>query len=136
MFGLPAFRMPVHSLADIAMHTDKAMVLAAHSLETLRQKRIILPALSVIERACAEAVTRANRRIYCALIDPLERHHKRSLDNLLNVAPDMSISWLVWLRQSPLKPTATCANTSNGLICSSRWPCRTGSAVRFTRTGC
>ena len=41
-----------------------------------------------------------------ALIDPLERHHKRSLDNLLNVAPDMSITWLVWLRQSPLKPNS------------------------------
>ncbi len=106
VFGLPDFRKLVDSLADLAMQTDKAMVLAAHSLETLRQKRIILPALTVIERACAEAVTRANRRIYRALIDPLERHHKRSLDNLLNVAPDMSITWLVWLRQSPLKPNS------------------------------
>ncbi len=106
MFGLSDFRKLVHSLADLAMQTDKAMVLAAYSLETLRQKHIILPALTVIERACAEAVTRANRRIYRALIDPLERHHKRSLDNLLNVAPDMSITWLVWLRQSPLKPNS------------------------------
>ena len=106
VFGLPDFRKLVDSLADLAMQTDKAMVLAAHSLETLRQKRIILPALTVIERACAEAVMRANRRIYRALIDPLERHHKRSLDNLLNVAPDMSITWLVWLRQSPLKPNS------------------------------
>lgn len=106
VFGLPDFRKLVHSLADLAMQTDKAMILAAHSLETLRQKRIILPALTVIERACAEAVTRANRRLYGTLIEPLERHHKRSLDNLLNVAPDMSITWLVWLRQSPLKPNS------------------------------
>lgn len=106
VFGLPDFRKLVHSLADLAMQTDKAMILAAHSLETLRQKRIILPALTVIERACAEAVTRANRRLYRTLIEPLERHHKRSLDNLLNVAPDMSITWLVWLRQSPLKPNS------------------------------
>ena len=102
VFGLPDFRKLVHCLADLAMQTDKAMILAAHSLETLRQKRIILPTLTVIERACAEAVTRANRRIYRTLIEPLERHHRRSLDNLLNVAPDMSITWLVWLRQSPL----------------------------------
>lgn len=58
VFGLADFRKLVHSLADLAMQTDKAMVLAAHSLETLRPKRIILPALSVIERACAEAMTR------------------------------------------------------------------------------
>lgn len=32
------------------MQTDKAMILAAHSLETLRQKRIILLTLTVIER--------------------------------------------------------------------------------------
>ena len=44
VFGLPDFRKLVHSLADLAMQTDKAMILAAHSLETLRQKRIILPA--------------------------------------------------------------------------------------------
>lgn len=106
VFGLSDFRKLVHSLADLAMQTDKAIVLAAHSLDTLRQKRIILPALTVIERACAEAVTRANRRIYRALIEPLERHHKRALDNLLNVAPDMNITWLVWLRQSPLKPNS------------------------------
>ena len=60
VFGLRDFRKLVHSLADLVMQTDKAMVLAAHSLQTLREKRIIMPALSVIERACAEAVTRAN----------------------------------------------------------------------------
>jgi hypothetical protein len=106
VFGLSDFCKLVHSLSDLAMQTDKAVVLAAHSLDTLRHKRIILPGLAVIERACAEAVTRANRRIYRALIEPLERHHKRSLDNLLNVAPDMSITWLVSLRQSPLKPNS------------------------------
>lgn len=88
------------------MQTDKGIVLAGLALETLRQKRIILPALSVIERACAEAVTRANRRIYRTLNEPLERHHRRGLDNLLNVAPDMNITWLVWLRQSPRKPNS------------------------------
>lgn len=106
VFGLPDFRKLVHSLADLAMQTDKAMILAAHSLATLREKRIILPALTVIERACAEAVTRANRRIYRTLIEPLERHHRRSLDNLLNVAPDLNVTWLVWLRQSPRKPNS------------------------------
>ena len=105
-FGLRDFRTLVHSLADLAMQTDKGMVLASQSLETLRQQRIILPTITVIERACAEATTRANRRIYRMLLEPLQPHHKRGLDNLLNVTPDKNITWLMWLRQSPLKPNS------------------------------
>jgi TnpA family transposase len=105
-FGLPDFRKLVHGLADLAMQTDKGLVLATQSLDLLRQQHIILPAIAVIERACAEAVTRANRRIYRALVEPLQPHHLRGLDNLLNVTPDTNITWLMWLRQSPLKPNS------------------------------
>ena len=65
-FGLPDFRKLAHSLADLGMQTDKGLLLAATALETLRQRNIILPTQAVIERACAEAVTRANRRIYAS----------------------------------------------------------------------
>ena len=105
-FSLPDFRMLVHSLADLAMQTDKGLVLTNQAFDTLRQRHIILPALTVVERACAEAVTRANRRIYRALLEPLQPHHLRGLDNLLNVAPDINTTWLVWLRQSPLRPNS------------------------------
>ena len=105
-FGLPDFRKLAHSLADLAMQTDKGLVLATHALQTLRERHIILPALAVIERACAEAVTRANRRIYRTLLESLQPHHKRGLDSLLNVTPDTNITWLMWLRQSPLKPNS------------------------------
>jgi TnpA family transposase len=105
-FGLADFRNLVRGLGDLAMQTDKAMILAAHSLDMLREKRIIVPALTVIERACAEAVTKANRHMYRTLIAPLERRHRRALDNLLNVVPDKNITWLVWLRQSPMKPNS------------------------------
>ncbi len=106
VFGLADFRKLVHCLADLAMQTDKGMVLATEALETLRRQRVILPTITVIERACAEAVTRANRRIYRALLEPLQPHHKRGLDNLLNVTPDTNVTWLMWLRQSPLRPNS------------------------------
>jgi TnpA family transposase len=105
-FGLSDFRFLVQNLTGLAMQTDKGLVLAAHALETLRQRQIILPALTVIERACAEAVTRANRSIYQALAQQLTAHHRRQLDDLLKVKPDSNITWLVWLRQSPLKPNS------------------------------
>ncbi|WP_028455993.1 Tn3 family transposase [Chitinilyticum litopenaei] len=105
-FGLSDFRILVRTLSDLAMQTDKGLLLAEHALETLRQRRVILPALTVVERACAEAITRANRRIYRALIEPLHDHHRRRLDDLLRVKPDSSLTWLMWLRQSPLKPNS------------------------------
>ena len=103
VFGLSDFRFLVQSLTDLAMQTDKGLTLATHALEILQQRRIVLPALPVIERACAAAITRANRRIYRSLITPLTKAHQKRLDALLKLKPDTNITWLVWLRQSALK---------------------------------
>lgn len=106
VFGRQQFRRLVGSLTDLAMQTDKGMLLAGHALEALRADRIILPAMTVVERACAEAVTRANRRIYRALTASLQAYHRRALDKLLDVMPDSHFTWLSWLRQSPAKPNS------------------------------
>lgn len=100
------FRHLAQTLTDLAMQTDKGLLLAEHALETLRHRGGILPALTVVERACAEAITRANRRIYRALIEPLHDHHRRRLDDLLRLRPDSNLTRLMWLRQSPLKPNS------------------------------
>ncbi len=105
-FGLSDFRFLVQILTDLAMQTDKGLLLAEHALEMLRQRRIILPALTVVERACGESITRANRRIHRALSGPLNEHHRRRLDDLLRVRPGSNLTWLMWLRQSPLKPNS------------------------------
>jgi hypothetical protein len=39
--------------------------------------------MNAIERASAEAITRANRRIYAALADSLLSPHRQRLDELL-----------------------------------------------------
>ncbi|MXF14499.1 hypothetical protein FQ010_27550, partial [Escherichia coli] len=75
-------------------------------LESLRQKRRILPALSVTDRACSEAIARANRRVYRALVEPLTDSHRAKLDELLKLPAGSSITWLTWLRQAPLKPNS------------------------------
>ncbi len=106
VFGKPDFRYLVEILTDLAMQTVKGLLLAEHALETLRHRRIILPALNVVERACAESITRANRRIYKTLNDSLREHHRHHLDELLKLKPETKITWLMWLRQSPLKPNS------------------------------
>ncbi len=82
-FGLAHYRQAVHATTDLALQTDKGLVLAVSVLDTLRRRHIILPTLDVIERVCAEAITRANRRIYAALSEPLSNGHRHRLDELL-----------------------------------------------------
>jgi len=105
-FGLPHFRKAVQALAELALQTDKGVVLAAQVLDTLRQRHIILPAMDVIERICAEAITRASRRIHAALADPLSDLHRQRLDELLKRKKGSKVTWLAWLRQSPSKPNS------------------------------
>ncbi len=102
-FGLSDFRALVRELADLAQQTDKGLLLAGQALESLRQQKRILPTLTVIDRACSEAVARANRRIYRTLIEPLNQSHRNKLDELLTLKAGSNSTWLTWLRQSPLK---------------------------------
>jgi TnpA family transposase len=105
-FGLSDFRHAVHALAELAVQTDKGVVLAAQALDTLRRRRVIIPTLDVIERVCAEAITRANRRVYAALTGSLSTAHRQRLDDLLTRRDGGTTTWLAWLRQSPAKPTS------------------------------
>ena len=99
-------RLAVQELIETAMQTDKGIVLATRLVEMLRERRILLPALNAVERVCAEAITRANRRIYKQLTDGLTEAHRGRLDQLLVRKQDSSMTWLGWLRQSPLRPNS------------------------------
>ena len=105
-FGLAHYRQMVRTATELALQTDKGIVLAASVLGALRLRHIILPALDVIERVCAEAITRASRRIYDALCEPLSDVHRRGLDELLKRRDNGKTTRLAWLRQSPAKPNS------------------------------
>jgi len=82
-FTIRHYRPGVQSLNDLAWQTDKGIVLATALVDGLRRQRVLLPSSNVIERVCAEAVTRANRRIHAALTESLTAAHRRCLDELL-----------------------------------------------------
>ncbi len=105
-FTLSHFRKFIHVTTNLAMQTDKGIVLASELLCALRHQYIIIPSIDVIERVCAEAVTKANRRIYEALTDALTVEHRQRLDALLTRKDDSKTTWLAWLRQSPTKPNS------------------------------
>jgi TnpA family transposase len=108
LFGFELFSMKryddmVDELHSVAEQTDKGIVVASTLVENLRRKNILLPAINVIERMCAEAITRANRDIYFQLSDPLTLRQRQLLDQLLKIRADSSSTYLAWLRQAPMK---------------------------------
>lgn len=99
MFGFQPFtighyRQAVQLLTELAMQTDKGIVLARALIEHLRRQSVIVPALNAVERASAEAITRANRRLYDALAEPLTDVHRRRLDDLLKRRDNGKTTWL------------------------------------------
>nr|WP_246198250.1 DUF4158 domain-containing protein [Solidesulfovibrio aerotolerans] len=103
-FAAADYRHFVQQLAELAKQTDRGIMLAEALVDLLRQQRIILPALYVIERVCSEALTHGTRQVYEALTTPLTDHHRRALDALLAIREGTKGSGLIWLRQPPGPP--------------------------------
>lgn len=78
-FGLAHYRQAVHATTELALQTDKGIVLANSNLDSLRHRHIILPTLDVIEGICAEAIMRGHgHAVDDALLQylsPLGREH-------------------------------------------------------------
>lgn len=109
-FGIADFRQLVEHVSDVAAHTDKGLLLVKSAMDFLQAQKIALPGIGIIERACAQALTRANRRIYATLGEQLSVDHRQRLDGLLRRRPDSSLTEIGWLRQAPLRPNARSMN--------------------------
>ena len=105
-FTRAEFRRLVRELTDTALQIDKGIVLATRAVEIMRQRQVVIPPIMVIDRACSQALALANRRLYRQLIDQTTETHRLRLDELLDIKPGTGLTWLVWLRQSPLKPNS------------------------------
>ena len=93
-------------LEPTALQTTRGMVLAQVVVEELRKRLIVLPPVAVIERLCAEAATRAQRKILTILSEDLSPEQKSQLDGLLEMREGSPYSTLAWLRLPPGAPTA------------------------------
>lgn len=105
-FSRIEFRRLVRALIYAALQIDKGVALATQAVEIRRQRQIVIPPIMVIDRAGSQALALANRRLYRRLIDQTTEIHPKRLDELLNIKPEAGLTWLVWLRQSPLKPNS------------------------------
>ena len=98
-FGADHSRHYVEYLTDLAQQTERGLALAIALVTALRQQKVIVPPIDVLERICAEALTSGNRRVYKALTAELPAAKKTLLDSLLEPGDDSTVSKLAWLRQ-------------------------------------
>jgi TnpA family transposase len=84
-FTIADMRHMVDQLVGLAQQTDRGIVLAEELIGMLRQQRIVIPSVDVIERIINEVLIRGTRQVYKALTRPLTTHHRRKLDRLGSV---------------------------------------------------
>lgn len=113
------YRQAVQMLTELAMQTDKGIVLASALIGHLRRQSVILPALNAVERASAEAITRSTGASTTPWPEPLADAHRRRLDDLLKRRDNgktarrlVGLAWC-WPRQSRSQIRGICWNTSN-----------------------
>ena len=95
-------------LTSLALQTNKAVVIAQESPETLRTARIIVPPARVIDRCCAEALARGTRLFYQCLTEGLYADQRSQLDRLLLPREESRTLLLTWLRPPPAsQPTVS-----------------------------
>jgi hypothetical protein len=105
-FGTNHYRSLSSWLEPTALQTTRGILLVQAVVEELRRRLVILPPLAVIERLCAEAATRAQRKVFSLLTKDLNSVQRTKLDNLLELRAESPYSNLSWLRAPPGAPTA------------------------------
>lgn len=93
-------------LTELALQTNKALALAEQLIESLGSQRVIVPAVTMIDRLCAEALARGVKLLYQRLTPSLDEDGRAKLDALLLPREDLRTVVLTWLRQPPGEPKA------------------------------
>lgn len=87
-------------LENEALSTDSAFTLVESAMEWLRERRVILPALTTLESLVRAVRSKVERDVYWRLFGRLEESHKAELTKLLELGPSRG-SLLGWLRRVP-----------------------------------
>jgi TnpA family transposase len=105
-FTITEYRKVRGWLTDLALQTNKALALAEQLIERLRGQRIIVPAITMIDRLCAEALARGVKLLYKRLTQGLDDDCCSKLDALLLPREGLRTLVITWLRQPPGEPRA------------------------------
>ncbi|SDG57985.1 Tn3 family transposase [Thalassobaculum litoreum] len=92
--------------AAAAWSSDRGIEIADVLMNGLRERKIILPAVSTLERAGATGRARARRLTADALLASLTTDQLAQIDDLLVNDPALGRTPLAWLRKFPEAPSA------------------------------
>lgn len=115
-FTITEYRKVRGWLTDLALQTNKALALAEQLIERLRSQRIIVPAITMIDRLCAEALARGVKLLYKRLTQALDDDCRSKLDALLLPREGLRTVVITWLRQPPGEPKAKSLLTRSELM--------------------
>lgn len=105
-------------LAEAAETTRSNEALVVAMLEELRLRRVIVPGPTTVERACADALVAAERRITERIADRLDADARERLGRMLSEATEDGTSRFVWLRRH--EPGGNSAD-ANRLLDRAEW---------------
>ena len=91
---------------EAAATTDKGVTIAKAIVGSLRDRRVLLPAINTIEHLGLTGRRIARRRAESALLSGLDPEKLETLDALLEVDPAIGQTRLHWLRSGPDAPGA------------------------------
>jgi TnpA family transposase len=84
-----------------ALENGNAEYLIRIFIEELRKQKIILPAITTLERVVWETRQYAEEKILATLTTSLTPEQIKKLDMLLSLMPESSKTYLAWLREMP-----------------------------------
>ena len=100
-FSAQSYRVISQALLPHAIENSNALFLIRMTLEEMRKQKIILPAMTTIERLVWETRRRAEEKVYKSLYKPLSQWQKQQLEKLIDTPSNKSKTKLGWLREIP-----------------------------------
>ena len=100
-FTVHDYRQISKFLLQHAMENGNVEYLIHSTLEELRKQKVILPAMTIIERLVWEVRQRAEDKIFKRLVSSLTTEQMAKLDDTLSQMPETSKTFLAWLRDIP-----------------------------------
>jgi TnpA family transposase len=94
----PRRRQILEWLLPVSLATTNPLTVATALLDELRQRRIIVPGPSIVERLVAATLATAERHVANQLIGGLTQAQSEALEALLAPKPDTAMSMLAWAR--------------------------------------
>jgi TnpA family transposase len=88
-------------LMPLAMENDHVLRLIKHSIERLREQKIIIPSITTIEYIVSEVSQLADDKIYEIINGYLTTKEKKQLDRLIHSANENQATILAYLKEEP-----------------------------------